>query len=212
MKRFFSVFVFVLVVQLAVGQVKLGLKFSPLLSLNQVELISDTLDMENASSTARFSLGLIVDKPFSDTYYFSTGLIIMPKRVSINILPENGGTTPNTFEAYNLQYLQIPLTLKLYTNEIQPDLSIFFQVGGSFEIKVDDRPKDEDYILIEKFNPFDIGAMLGTGAEYRIGINTILFGGFSYQQGLINVVNEAKNDLDLTIKNSVITLDLGVKF
>ena len=212
MKRFFSVFVFLLVVQIAFGQVKLGLKFSPQLSLNQVELISDTLDMENASSTARFSLGLVVDKQFTDTYYFSTGLIIMPKRVGINIIPENGGTTPNTFEAYNLQYLQIPVTLKLYTNEIQPDLSIFFQVGGTLELKVDDRPKDEDYVLIEKFNPLDIGAMLGAGAEYRIGINTILFGGFSYQQGLINVVNETRDNIDLTIKNSVITLDLGVKF
>ena len=212
MKRFFSVFVFLVIVQLAFGQVKIGLKFSPLLSLNQVELISNSLDVENASAKARFSLGLIVDKPFSDTYYFSTGLIIMPKRVGIDITPENGGTFPNTFEAYNLQYLQIPLTLKLFTNEIQPDLSIFFQVGGAFEIKVDDRPKDEDYVLIEKFNPFDLAAMLGAGAEYRVGINTVLFGGFSYQQGLINVVNNAQDDMDLTIKNAVITFDLGIKF
>lgn len=212
MKRLFSVFIFLLILQSGYGQVKLGLKFSPLLSLNQVELISDTLDMNNGSSRARFSLGLVVDKPLSDTYYFSTGLIILPKRVGIEVIPENGGTTPNTFEAYNLQYLQIPLTLKLFTNEIQPDLSIYFQVGGSFEIKVDDKPKDEDYILIEKFNPFDIGAMLGAGAEYRVGINTILFGGFSYQQGLIDVVSEARNNLDLTIKNSVVTLDLGIKF
>lgn len=212
MKRFFSILIFVIAFQCSFGQIKLGLKFSPLLSVNQVELLSDTLDMENASSTARFSLGLIVDKPFSDTYYFSTGLIIMPKRIGINITPEGGGTTPNTFEAYNLQYLQVPVTLKLYTNEIQPDLSIYFQVGGAFEIKVDDRPKDEDYIIIEKFSAFDASAMLGAGAEYRIGINTILFGGFSYQQGLINVVSEARNDLDLNIKNSVITLDLGIKF
>lgn len=212
MKRIFSVFAFFLIIQSGYGQVKLGLKFSPLLSLNQVELISDTLDMDNGSSTARFSLGLIVDKPLSDTYYFSTGLIILPKRVGIDIIPENGGSTPNSFEAYNLQYVQIPLTLKLFTNEIQPDLSIYFQVGGSFEIKVDDKPKDEDYVIIEKFNPFDIGLQLGAGAEYRIGINTIVFGGFGYQQGLIDVVSETRNDIDLTIKNSLISMDLGIKF
>ncbi len=198
---------------LIVAQPKLGLKFSPLLSTNNVETISDTLDIVKGGSAAKFGIGVIVDYAFSDTYTFSSGLIVVPKKVSVNIQGENGGTFPNASEAYNLQYLQIPLTLKLYTNEIAPDFNIFFQVGGAVEVKMDERPLEEGYILIDKFNPLDIMATIGAGVEYRVGVSTVLFGGFSFQRGLIDTVNETDpRNLDLTITNTVFSIDLGIKF
>lgn len=212
MKKIFILVAFALPA-LALSQTKIGLKFSPLITSGQPDLVSDTLDIESGGASLKFGLGLIIDQSFSETYTFSTGLLIVPKRINLDIRGENGGTFPNMTEEYNLQYLQIPLTLKLYTNEVAPDLSVFFQVGGGIDIKIGEEPLEEEYTLIEQFNPLDIMATIGAGAEYRVGINTILFGGMNYQRGLINVVNETDpRNQDLTIRTSVFAIDFGIKF
>ncbi len=212
MKRILTAFILALPL-LGFAQTKIGLKFSPLITSSRFDLTSDTLDIESGGAGFKFGLGLIVDHAFTDNYSFSSGLLIVPKRVNAEIRGEDGGTFPNLSEEYNLQYLQIPITLKLYTNEVAPDMTVFFQVGGAVEIKIDEKPLEEDYILIDQFNPVDMTASIGAGLEYRVGINTTLFGGFNFQRGLINIVNETEpRDLELVAKNTVFAIDFGIKF
>lgn len=187
------------------AQVKLGLKLAPVVSANRAK--NDAQTIENDGSKMKFSIGLIADQSFSDTYYLSTGLVYLPKRAAFR-------SADNTVEEeYKLQYLQIPATLKLFTNEIAPDLKPFIQIGTGLEIKVFDEPEDPTYVTVEKFNPIDVPVILGAGVEYRAGINTTIFGGFSYQRGLINTVNESATGFeDLQIRNTVFSIDFGVKF
>lgn len=201
-------FLFSLLILLSIGsmaQVKLGLKLAPVISANRAK--NDAQTVENDGSKMKFSIGLVADKVLSDTYYLSTGLIYLPKRAAFR---NADGTVE---EEYKLQYLQIPATLKLFTNELAPDMKAYLQLGAALEIKVFDEAEDPTYINIEKFTPIDIPVILGAGIEYRAGINTTLFGGFSYQRGLINAVNEASAAFeDLQLRNAVFSIDLGVKF
>ncbi|WP_421763863.1 porin family protein [Ekhidna sp.] len=204
MKKF--LFLLLIIVSFSsMAQVKLGLKLAPVVSANRAK--NDAQTIENDGSQMKFSIGLIADQSFSDTYYLSTGLVYLPKRAAFR-------SADNTIEEeYKLQYLQIPATLKLFTNEIAPDLKPFIQIGTGLEIKVFDEPEDPSYVTVEKFNPIDVPVILGAGVEYRAGINTTIFGGFSYQRGLINAVNEAATGFeDLQIRNTVFSIDLGVKF
>lgn len=187
------------------AQTRLGLKLAPIIASNRVT--NDAQTVKNDGSNMKLSIGLVVDKPLSDTYYLSTGIVYIPKRAAFR-------SEDNTVkEEYNLQYLQIPATLKLFTNEIAPDMRVFFQVGGGLEIKVFDEPKDPSFVVIEKFNPMDFSVILGTGIEYRAGINTTLFGGVSYQRGLTNAISEvAAGAEDVKLRNTVVSFDLGVKF
>jgi hypothetical protein len=205
---------FILVGALAcLSQTKLGLKFSPLFSSHKISLKSDQLEVFQGKTATRMSIGLIVDHPFTDTYFLSSGLIYLPKRVSINLEEEDGGTAPtNPFESYDLNYLQIPLSLKLFTNEIAPDISLFFQVGLILEFKIFDQALNEDYEFISKFNFFDTAAIIGTGIEYRLGINTIFFTGISLQKGLINIINRTNPEYPLVIRNQIVSIDVGMKF
>ena len=191
-KTTFSAFL-VFMAFFSVAQTKIGLKFSPLLSASRTDLryentVNDTLNIEPSGLFGRLSLGLVVDYSISDTYYFSTGVSFLPKKVGVDITGEDGGFYANPSEEYNLQYLQIPVTLKLFTNEVAPDLSIFFQVGAGAEIRVFEEPVEDNYSLISEFRPFDASVILGGGVEYRAGINTILFVDMSYQRGLLNIV------------------------
>ena len=205
---------FILVGALAcLSQTKLGLKFSPLFSSHKISLKSDQLEVYQGKTATRMSIGLIVDHPFTDTYFLSSGLIYLPKRVSINLEEEDGGTAPtNPFESYDLNYLQIPLSLKLFTNEIAPDISLFFQVGLILEFKIFDQALNEDYEFISKFNFFDTAAIIGTGIEYRLGINTLFFTSISLQKGLINIINRTNPEYPLVIRNQIVSIDVGMKF
>ena len=188
----------------ATAQTKLGLKLSPVIAANRAT--NDAQDVDNDGTALKLSIGLVVDKPLSDAYYLSSGLIYVPKRVAFR-------TDSATNEEYTVQYLQIPATLKLFTNEIAPDIKVYFQVGTALEIKVFDEPTDPDFRVIEKFNPVDFAVILGSGVEYRAGINTTIFGGISYQRGLANTVSETISGAeDLQIRNTIVSIDLGVKF
>ena len=205
---------FILVGALACfSQTKLGLKFSPLFSSHKTSLKSDQLEVFQGKTATRMSIGLIVDHPLTDTYFLSSGLIYLPKRVSINLEEEDGGTAPtNPFESYDLNYLQAPLSLKLFNNEIAPDISLFFQVGLILEFKIFEQALNEDYEFISKFNFFDTAAIIGTGIEYRLGINTMFFSGISLQKGLINIINQTNPEYPLVIRNQIVSIDIGMKF
>lgn len=188
------------------AQTKLGLKIAPVVSSNRAT--NDSLSVESDGSKMKVSIGLIVDKPLTETYYLSTGLIYVPKRVAFRF-----ADPALEDEEYNLQYLQIPLTLKLFTNEISPDVKAFFQVGAGLEFKVYEEKQDPLYVAVNEFNAMDLSVILGTGVEYRAGINTTLFGGISYQRGLTNVVSEPNilNE-DLQLRTTIFSIDIGVKF
>ena len=196
----------------AYSQVRLSLKFSPLLTSSRVTFTSDTLSISNDGVNPRLSLGLIVDKPITDTYSFSTGLVYLPKGFSVLTAGKNGGSY-NVAESYSLQYLQIPLTFKLFTNEVHPGLKIYFQIGGGLEVLLHDKPSNETNEIVEAFNFFDASVILGGGIEYKLGSSTILYGGFSYQRGLINIIKDTlRFESELEARNTVVALDLGIKF
>ncbi|MEP5610667.1 MAG: porin family protein [Cyclobacteriaceae bacterium] len=189
----------------ASAQVQLGLKLAPVIVSNRAA--NDSLTAKNDGSVVKMSIGLIADKSFADNYMISSGLIYIPKRSAFR--DSRLGVT----EEYKVQYLQIPLTVKLFTNELAPDLKVYFQVGGALEIKVFDEPLDPSYTLIEKFNPVDVPVILAAGIEYRAGLSTTIFAAFSYQRGLTNVIKTGAASIDdLAIRSTVISIDLGVKF
>lgn len=200
------------------AQSKLGIKFSPSIATNRISLIDSLYDVEPAGSQFKFSMGLIYDHEITETYYFSTGIIFVPKYVGFEVSEETDQPTSNytkePMEEYRLNYLQVPVSLKLFTNEVQPDTRIYFQVGMAAEFKVFNEQLEEEYDLIEEFKGFDSSVLFGTGVEFRAGINTTLFGGFTYQRGLANVIKTETWGFqeELHLRNTVVSLDLGLKF
>jgi len=201
----------------AFSQSKLGLKFSPVISTTRTSLIDSTYNVNPQSSAFKFSLGLIYDHEITETYFFSTGLIFLPKQIGVTVENEPGksGTLPKEpSQTFNLNYLQIPISLKLFTNEIQPDTRVYFQVGMAPEIKVFSQPTNENYDLVKDFRNFDTSVIFGGGIEYRAGVNTTLFGGITYQRGLINALKTANFNFQeqLYLRSTILSFDLGIKF
>lgn len=200
------------------AQSKLGLKFSPAISSNRISLVDSLNDVEATGSSFKFSLGLIYDHELTETYFLSTGLIFVPKQVAFEVTEEQDQPSAQSpeepMQEYRLNYLQVPVSLKLFTNEVQPDTRIFFQVGLAPEIKVFSEPMEEEYDLIEEFKSVDATILFGGGVEYRAGINTTLFASITYQRGLGNVIKKENWGFqeELYIRSTLVSLDLGIKF
>ena len=194
----------------------LGIKLAPAVGSSRVLLDDPNVLIDSDGSAMKFTVGLVFDKFLSDSYILSTGLIYLPKQVNIGILADPADATLNAAESYKLQYLQIPATLKLFTNEVKPDARIFFQLGMALEVKLYEEVEIglDQQEVIDAFQPFNIPVILGTGVEYRAGVNTVLFGGISYQRGLTNIVKDTNRAFadELSIKTTVLSIDLGVKF
>lgn len=212
MRKNLFLVLFVLASATSFAQIKLGFQFSPTLSTNRISSDSDTLSLETDGTGLRFAAGPIVDIAFSENYFISTGLLLVSKRAGLEADLSNDAS-PAFREEYKLQYLQIPLSLKLLTNEVAIDKRIYFQFGTTMEFAVKDEPEESDHFIVEDFKLFDSSLLVGIGLEYKIGVSTILFGGFSYHRGLFNSVSDqVRLDDDITLKNDYVGLDFGIKF
>ncbi|WKN33819.1 outer membrane beta-barrel protein [Porifericola rhodea] len=211
MKKKNSIFLALLLTVLAGpawSQVELGLQLSPSLSFNRLDDDDASVDLSTDGVGGRIVAGLIGDIYIQENYYFSTGLFFVPKRVGIQ------DATNDIDEAYRLHYLQVPLSLKLFTNEVALDMRVYFQVGLTADIKILEDNLSDEVRYIEDFRAVDSNVLLSSGLEYRMGYSTTLYGGLSYRRGLVNVVKNQyePNVGDIIIKNDLLSLDLGVKF
>jgi hypothetical protein len=213
------------------AQVKLGLRLAPGVAVNSV-IGDDVFDAAKPNgASVRFSAGPIADFFFADNYAISTGLWYTVKRGSFQIpsgtLTDASDASLGSKTIYNLQMIQVPLTVKLYTNEVAPDIRVYFQLGGTFDAKLAEKAKEENNNILAElseqqdekaaYKPFDIGLYLGAGAEMVLGESTALFGGLNYNRGLVNALggleyNGTQINNDLKIRNQLVSLEVGIKF
>jgi hypothetical protein len=211
----------------AFAQVEIGLKVSPSISYLRTSSPSTT-SFESGSSKFSFGGGIFMDYFFGQNYAFNTGLFLTGKGGTISYTdPKSAIAAPVRVEQkIAMQYLELPLTIKLFTNEVAPDTRVYFQVGGSLAVPVQSRINGDKYYtdVFDGGNQtsagshvFDIDANLigAVGAEYQLGQSTKFLAGISYHHGLVDLdryFEKTRKFSDVSIKNSVFSLDLGLKF
>jgi hypothetical protein len=168
----------------------------------------------------------MVDYFFGENAAFSTGLWLTGKSGEFSYTDPKLLTTVK--KQMGIQYLELPVTVKLFTNEIAPDIRLYFQVGATVAApigaRIDGNKRYTDpgtgaeTTALKHVFFFDANALASVGAEYQLGKSTKAFAGISYHRGLINLDSyfgdERKGEFgeDVSIKNNVFALDLGLKF
>ena len=187
--------------------VRLGIKFSPTVIFNRFVSHSDSIAIDNKRDDKRFTFGLTADFGLTDNYFFSTGALYSLRKVTFAAVNLNSGESDA--EQYSLEYLELPLTLKLYTNDIGVDSKIYFQPGFTMDFLVNWKGINKNDNRVKDFNFFDSSFYIGAGWDKQLGVTTSFFAGLFYQRGLVDIAN--KND-DITLKNDLLGLDLGLRF
>lgn len=202
--------------------IEMSIRVAPSLNLNTAEGTGSYAGFQNNGVGVRMSVGPTLDYFFyKNRYAFSTGLWYTIMRSGFQMPGSFGQArwnpgTPEKESVYNLQYLQIPATVKLFANNIAPNMRLYVQTGGLFSVKLAEKPLDQarnglytaENGTSRQYGFGDIQLLLGTGIQYKINQNNAFNIGMSYQRGLLNIARGS----ELISKNRVVSLELGFKF
>ncbi|UFH55241.1 outer membrane beta-barrel protein [Spirosoma sp. KNUC1025] len=203
--------------------IEMSIRFAPSLDINTAEGQGNYIGFRPNGVGVRMSVGPTLDYFFfKNRYAFSTGLWYTIKRSGFQMPGTFGESVwnpgaPEKESVYNLQYLQLPATVKLFANNIAPNIRLYIQTGGLFSIKLAEKPLNEPRNGLytaesggsrRQYGFGDVELLLGTGIQYKINQNNAFNLGMSYQRGLINVARGS----ELISKNRVVSLELGFKF
>lgn len=189
---------------------KLGIASHP--TFGYLKVVDNDGTVKSDGMRAGFSYGLLGDFAFADNYTFSTGL---------SITTVNGQTVttvvPEYQTIYKLQYLEIPIKLKLFTNQ-QNNMRFYGEVGlgNGFNIgaKSDVKYTNNVLPLIANANiSSDIytyrgSVIIGAGTEFSLSGKTKASAGVAFNNGFSKVAKLANG----TLRNSYIGLNLAIFF
>lgn len=230
MKKLFlsSLLIFISSVLFAQSESNLhfGLKAAPSLAW----LRSDSEGYDSNGSKFGFSYGLITDFNFATNYAFATGVDITYrggkfKTVSSLKSAANSDSVISTTSTFTLQYIEIPLTLKLKTNEIGY-LRYYLQIGIAPGINiraresydrttvttigtstVTDNDKQSGVDVQDDINNINVSMIIGGGVEYTLSGTTALLVGIQFNNGFMDVF-----DGDPKVNSNYLALTIAILF
>jgi Outer membrane protein beta-barrel domain len=167
-----------------------------------------------------FSYGLIGDFNFAPNYSFSTALTITSingKSTEANVLPYYvPGSVPKAYDLkYKLQYVDLPLTIKLKT--VKTDGKRWygqFGLSNSINISAKQDAVTSGNVVGDNLNVSDhiklyrAGLIIGGGGEFDISGNTSIVAGLTFNNGFTNIVTDKARD----VRNHYLALNFGVFF
>lgn len=199
-----------------------GLSFSVFFEPQMSWLTSDIKSITRDEMKAGFNTGLIMDKYFAENYAFSTGISIWNTGGSLFYIDSTGfdfnyGRQPllaNSVMTYRMQYINIPISLKLNSNEIgyirffaHPGINTHINIKASADVRSDGTTYENENIS-DAINTISMSYFIGAGIEYSLGGNTALILGLYYQNGFWDITKT--KDYKVTIGS--VSLRLGVRF
>ena len=190
---------------------QLGFTFTP--NIGWAQINDGNPNYTSDGSDLGFSYGLIGDFGFSDNYFFSTAFTITSVNNKISI-----ANSPNSENrTIKLQYIEVPLTIKLKTNEMagknfygQFGLGTGIKVRGKYDSEVVSggqvisRNEKQEF---EDGNTFRLSLVAGAGVQWNLGESSKVITGFTFNNGFTNI-----SDSSPFIRNSYFALNLGVMF
>jgi hypothetical protein len=170
-------------------------------------------DIAGDGSKIGFNYGLITEFAFTDNYSFATGITLETKGGKLKS-KEALADSLNFHGEYKLQYVEVPLTLKMKTNPIgsihyfgQFGVSPGFLIGAKGTFKYGSTVVVDDADIKGDVNNLNISLVIGLGIEYVLSGNTNLLAGIVYRNGFSDVI-----DGDSKANANSLGLNIGVLF
>lgn len=190
-----------------------GLKVAPTLAW----LKPDSKELKRDGSKLGFSYGIIGEYNFSSNYSIASGVQVTYRGGSIT--KTNVNSSLDTSSKWNLQYVELPISIKMKTNEFNK-FRYFGQFGfvPGVNIKAKaDTPLEKDIDAKGNVRTMNLSMLVAVGAEYTISGTTTLLASFEFNNGFLDVIKK-DNDTGVLLpeSNKVISnyfaLNIGVMF
>ncbi len=201
----------------AQSPVRLGAHIDPVFSWFSTK----TSQIQKDGARLGYNGGLIVEYYFAPNYALVTGLNLtqiggnLLYKEPVDITTGEGDHVPvpaGTTVAFNVNYLTIPMALKLKSNQIGY-FTYFAEMGFSPQVNIGSRASSEGNALhkdnvSKEINAFNVSFFFGGGIEYNIGGQTSLVGGIFFNNGFIDILSSDRHNGQLNFVN----IRFGVMF
>lgn len=213
---------------------KFGLRVTPSIDWYSP---SEKKKFESTGSLVKFGFGMVMDFRLSENIWFSTGVAIRTSGGKIkfsenptdsigyyikdNEIVEPSDGKISTFfnnnpsadfvrineRTYNANYVDIPLHLKMKTNEIG-SMTYFGEFGLDLSVKTKGRADDDgdnqsssnsldlnDLTIDSEMQPLLLGLNFGLGTEYNLSGSTSIYGSLNFHYGFLNTVKKTSKHM-----------------
>ena len=176
----------------------------------QISWLKPDIDgVESRGNKAGYNFGVVMDRFFAENYAFSTGLTINTTGGKLRYADaDSTGTVTERDMEYQLRYIEIPVGLKLRSNDFRRT-NFYGRFGLTPQVNIEAR-NDQDKTIGDQVRLFDLGYHLGAGLEYSIGGSNALMFGLVYHNGFTDVTDEPEFD-DKTSLNRLV-FEIGFIF
>lgn len=194
------------------NRVELSFHLLPTLTWNSVVGSGTSARFDSPGASLQYSVGPSVDiYVMQNRYALSTGLWYTAKNVGFVHPASDGGG----LSTYNLQYIQLPVTMKLMSDNLIKTGRTYVQYGVIVDVKVAERALDKTRNVFyqrnssrNQFTPTDFGLMLAVGYERQISATNSLLVSLQYQRSVINTTTLP----ELSSKTNLLALGAGLSF
>lgn len=204
---------------------KLGLQIAPGLGWMRPDAATG---YESDGARFGFTWGFISDFALTDNYFVSTGFNLLSNTGQIDFkdiktiqgVPQSG----STLRKYNLKYIEIPVTIKMKTNQFGA-MKYYGQIGFGPAFNISAKAADEfayttgnlneDVDISDEVGLLQASLIFGVGTEYYIDKSTAISASLMFRNGFTNLL-DGSNAVDPTIKEKAtpftVQLCIGVIF
>ncbi|MBN2610582.1 MAG: outer membrane beta-barrel protein [Bacteroidales bacterium] len=175
--------------------------------------------MKSAGSKAGISGGLVIENYFTKNYAFITGIqlgsfggnMAYDDTITLQTEDNNVRVPAGVDVKYKLQYVSIPVGLKLKTNQIgffSYYANLGFMPQVNIRARADASSHADNASVGKEIGVFNASYFFGGGIEYGIGGNAAIVVGVTYNNGFVDILSKQNLKQNLNF----LTINLGVMF
>jgi hypothetical protein len=185
---------------------------------------SDINKVKNDGARPGFNFGLTFNRYFAKKYSFSTGLslisaggrLVSKDTTIMEFIDFNSTVLPGNPVVYKIQYLAVPLGLKLQTNQIGyltffTDLGLDPKVviGGKADIPSLDISGEK---AMDELKTFNLSYHITGGVEYSLGGTTALVFGLNFDNNFLDITKDNGDQPADRVSHRILSFRIGVNF
>jgi hypothetical protein len=185
---------------------------------------SDIKETKNDGARPGFNFGLTFNRYFTSNYSFSTGITLMnaggrltgSDTIKMEFTNFTSKVLPGNPVIYKIQYLAIPIGLKLQTNQIgyitfYTDLGVDpkLVVGGKADIPMLNITGEK---AISELRMFNLSYHITAGIEYSMGGSTAMTMGLNFDNNFLDITKDNGDQLIDKVSHKILSFRLGINF
>jgi hypothetical protein len=177
-------------------------------------------------SIVGFSWGALCEFPVQNNYAFVTGFNINFAGGKVDYAGVRESQPVMINERYSIKYLELPMMLKINTNEVngilfygQIGLGTSFRLNSTVKRSFDVLPSSGVSFASEDKNSDNLTSfvreslIIGIGAQGKLQDNLRLFGGLNFNNGFTDILKKGPyNTSDPKVISNFVELNIGLSF